>query len=652
MFSALIWKEWRQARTLTLVGVGIGVLLPLLLSLFAGEEATERILSPFGKRDVFLSLCPAMFAFGLWPLWALMAAVQAFSVDEVTGTSRFLLDRPVSRTKVWFSRLLTGLASLIAVIGASLTGWTLFGMTIGRLSFAELTIGFSAQVPGWVGILLPLALLMLVFCCGVLAASFGARSFGGMLLGVAFCGIFGGIVLQFTSFFYFLGPVILTVGLSFIPLLFLATSWLMLCRGEPAGRGRLLRGASMVLGMSMATLLVFLVAAPILLKQQCSSLDISSNDHFDSGWVGETVFLPSANFGHGAGWIIDPGTGKRLHFIPPFAAEVTYDQKGQRFALITDGSLYGSRAGSLRIEVHQAHGEKIGESTPVPAELWNGSLLFWNSQLFLIGSAEIYEVDYERGMLESMMEIPKQKHHHIVVARDTSELFLVLPANPSPEQAIPREDPDLERSYVGLFPLDLEAGTLARESVIADSHLPWLLQEMLSPSGRFLFRTYTDTTKQLSVVEIDTGEEIRLAEQLKPILATWLPEDQLAWLESSADDPSSPESNQVLMSWVPGEESVVVRAWESGTRVWIEAEPRGHRLLVSTSTVGPGDTRVSFEVWNPHTGQWTELPSQVDGGRSFFRGSWIGTGAVGMSIHGSDDTYSINLDQGNHINPF
>lgn len=651
MFSTLIWKEWRQARTLTLVGVGIGLLLPLALSLFAGEEATGRILSPFGKRDVFLSLCPAMFAFGLWPLWALMGAVQAFSVDESAGTSRFLLDRPVSRTKVWFARLLTGLASLFSVVCASLTGWALFGMILGGFSFAKLTGEFSGQVLSGIGILLLLALLMLVFCSGMLAASFGAHSFGGMLLGAAFCGFFGGAVFQLASFFYFLAPVILAVGLSFIPLLFLAASWLMLCRGEPAGRGRLLRGASMVLVVSMAIPLIFLVAAPSLLKQQCSALDVSSSDYFDSGWVGETVFLPSANFRYRAGWIVDPTTGKRLHFFPPFATAITYDQTGKRFALITDGSRYGSRIESLRVEIHQAHGEQIGKSTPVPAELWNGSLFFWNNQLFLMGSAAIYEVVYERGELEPVIEIPKQRHHQIVETRDTSELFLVLPATPSPEAKVPREDPDLNSSYVGLFPLDLEAGTLGRESVVVDSHLPWMLNRMLSPSGRFLFRTHEDTTKQLNVVEIDTGEEILLSEQRRPILARWLPEDRLAWIESSASDVSSSDSTQTLMTWAPGEESVAIRAWEPGTGVWIEPEPRGHRLLVSTSTGGVGDAQVSFEIWNPRTGQWTELPSQVDGERSISRGSWIGTGAVGVSVRGSDDTYSIDLDQRNCITP-
>ena len=101
MFRALLWKEWRALRALRWFGWG---LVPVL-----GLGAVAREMGFLGQQvtsqDLIGDVLPVVFAIAIWPLLGVMCAAQAFAGDRIVGTERFLLERPVPRRSIWWSRL-------------------------------------------------------------------------------------------------------------------------------------------------------------------------------------------------------------------------------------------------------------------------------------------------------------------------------------------------------------------------------------------------------------------------------------------------------------------------------------------------------------------------------------------------------------------
>jgi ABC-type transport system involved in multi-copper enzyme maturation permease subunit len=100
MVKALLWKEWRRLRALRWSLVGIGLALPVLFAMAA--KVAQRgwafqAFTGYSTESLLLEAVPGALALGLWPLAAVVLAVQAFTADRADGTQAFLLDRPVRR---------------------------------------------------------------------------------------------------------------------------------------------------------------------------------------------------------------------------------------------------------------------------------------------------------------------------------------------------------------------------------------------------------------------------------------------------------------------------------------------------------------------------------------------------------------------------
>lgn len=659
MFSILVWKEWKQIRVLTLVGAALGLFLPLALYLFAADRSTHRFFRAYTTRDVFVTLCPMLLAFGVWPLWALMSSVQAFSADRGAGTERFLLDRPVSRTRVWLSRLLTSLGSLLAVIGASLTGWVLFGALLGGLSLSEMTLwsGEDAVLPYLAG------LLVLLFAAGVLAASLGGKSFAGVLLGGALAGIFAALVGKLAAVYFFIGGLVLGWGEVLLPLLFLGVSWLMLCRGEPAGRGRLKRGIAALLAASLALGLVLLLSAPSLIRWTLREVSPQSTFVIGGDECGETTVLRSSKADLAA-WLLDPRSGKRLRFFPPAVTGIAFSKTGRRLALATNPALLDSHEDQWRIEFYDSQGSPLGKAAPIIAA-GRGSFvqnMFWHEgKVLFVLQAEhptggLYEADPDTGAVRRILSLPG-KRFALIHGRESSRVFLVrevaqeeqATAKPAGEdnQGVAR----YERGNIGLFEVDLAAGTISPEPRLLSGGSFWGSSKRIAPSGRYWVDAPAGRAFQPSaVVEIDSGKAYELADQLSFWQSCWLPGDRLVWIghaNASQEGTTPPDSAGRKLSlnlWRPGGTLEVIRSWEPHSRSFtLLPEPRGERLMMIARSEGgtPARLRIdSLEVYDPAAGTWQRLPVTHDE-RPVSYASWAASGALTLEF--GSQTYLLDL---------
>lgn len=103
--STLFWKEYREARML--VGLGmLGAAVVALVGIFS--------------RDYDGSITAMCTIFAGWPLMAALCAAGAFANEVEGGTLPFLLSLPVARSKVWWSKFVSGLLTLLALMAGSL----------------------------------------------------------------------------------------------------------------------------------------------------------------------------------------------------------------------------------------------------------------------------------------------------------------------------------------------------------------------------------------------------------------------------------------------------------------------------------------------------------------------------------------------------
>ena len=138
MIAVELAKLFRRPRTYVITGLLCG--LPLIVAIFL---ATTRVPPPPGQGGAFLSavlsngaLYPAAAMALVMPVFlpvsVAVLAGDAVAGEATTGTLRYLLIRPVSRTRLLIAKLVALIAfvlfAIVAVLVSSyVTGLTLFG---------------------------------------------------------------------------------------------------------------------------------------------------------------------------------------------------------------------------------------------------------------------------------------------------------------------------------------------------------------------------------------------------------------------------------------------------------------------------------------------------------------------------------------------
>ena len=568
MFNALARKEWRQLRTLRRVGIGIGVALPPFVLVVA--EVSSRgwlasgVIDSYSKESLLLELLPH-FLLGLWVLLTLLVVGETFAGDRAAGTEAFLLERPVRRSLVWRSRIAASLATILVMLGVQLLVWWLFARSGAEPGAAE-----WVDARGLLFLAGPAA-VALAYLSGMAAASFAVSPVQAVLLsivlGIVPAGMAALLVGMFPMAHYggvWVGsvvPWVLVVG-------YVAGSFRMQCRGEPAGRGRIARG---LICIAIAAGLVpglFAVSTPLVLRSEVtrSVLRVVPSPAGDRAVV---------MAGGGGGWLIDLERGEKVQFFPPPIHDVRFTPDGRRLVLFHSAAPFGGLSINGRADVLDTDGaiqqSVFGRRNLMLAgrPLWAGDHLVARTFLagrnsgLIIGSAvtgETRELDLDLVGGDWTLLGPI----------DRGEVFVFRRLA---EAAIPTSV--LQR-------IDLENGRLEPEPVWKgpEEEIPhYYYRAGLSPSGRYLgFRGHT------VVVDLADGGERRVSGRV----GTWLFDDRRA--EVMVEGRRSSLQVGAIGELQP------VRSWESRTLLLLPSPDR-KRLLVQVLASEGG------EIVDPSLGQ-------------------------------------------------
>jgi hypothetical protein len=624
MFSALLRKEWRQLRTLRWAGIALGAAMPAIAT--AGAEAGARGWIPFGgpgswtEREVFGELTPAVLFLVVWPLLSLVFVSQAFTGDAGAGTESFLLERPVSRRRVWLARLSAAVASTGAL--AALTGAIV-------LAVGAATLGIEAIDARPMGVLAGAGLLIttVVAAAGLAASSLLRSQVGVVLLGLILAVVPAAWSILLASIFPFAAlafdrrPVGLYIPWLLLPG-FVAASWAAATRGEPAGRGSRGRAVRILGAFALAVVVVFTCVAAAVVRSN------------PAGWTAYTVSpdRSRAAFAEFLGplRLVDPASGEVIRWMPPPVWAWAWSEEGGTLAVATSAGMLGSERGVWRVETLGPDGSRV--HPPMPGETGTYPVsIGWHSGRVIVLVAATFE--------------------------DSGSGWRLLHANPSDSSWGEVPLPEGTRTarlvdgakgevHVVRFPREGDPEFLLLESrgseldVVETRTVPELgftLERAVSPDGRrivYHVRTPVENpeaaegaaasgvfTVRPVLLDLESGATRFFEGRAKRVV--WLANDRIAWVVRGEREEA------IFVGPVEGG-AALLRAW-AGASVHIEASPDGRRLLAVVRPRDDDDPMPAYaadrfepppwqegaapkveapEVWIAalDSGAWTRLP--------------------------------------------
>lgn len=150
MLKALLWKEFREQRQLILAAWAIALVLPLFL--VAGMAAA----TPSYELAALGQMLPLVLMMLVWPVFALAIGAMTVASEMSDGSLRFLLSRPVSRSRIWATKVGVAAASYVLVVLGSSAIAVLFDYTVSgrsRLLSFDRDLGLSVIAAVLIGAL-------------------------------------------------------------------------------------------------------------------------------------------------------------------------------------------------------------------------------------------------------------------------------------------------------------------------------------------------------------------------------------------------------------------------------------------------------------------------------------------------------------------
>ena len=122
MLKALLWKEWKQTR-----------MVFILMSLTV--PVSSLLINNLDLHKVTKTLIFSYLFILIWVFYSVLMAAIQFANEEETGTMDFLLSRPAHRIKIWLTKILFGIFSLVFFGIFSLLFFEIFFILISAIFF-------------------------------------------------------------------------------------------------------------------------------------------------------------------------------------------------------------------------------------------------------------------------------------------------------------------------------------------------------------------------------------------------------------------------------------------------------------------------------------------------------------------------------------
>ncbi len=582
MVKALLWKEWRRLRALRWTLMGIALALPAFFAL--GAKAAEKgwglhAFAGYSVRAVLLEAVPMALGLGVWPLAAMVLAVQAFTADRADGTEAFLLDRPISRRWLWTSRLTGSLASLAVVV--------LLGLGMVLVFFGT----YGGGAPSIRGLLLSVVASVLLMVTAVLAAlgatALVAAPLAAFLIALLLAatpilaGSAGTLLFPYATWHEIPLAGLAACGLGLaMPL----ASWFSETRGEPAGRGRRMRSVLVLGGGLFLAGLGFVVAAPIAVRAGAPRSRFSVIAPPDGRMtlvLGERGYgvpgrqrtvrgkgrAPTDPANGPAGFLVDLSTGTRRAFLPPELQWARWNGSGTKLVVMDNSRPLGS-IGASRLRFLDAEGRPLGPSVPEPDGLAVQQALWAGDQLVVLyGGLEtpttrVDLLDPETGLERTVLEIGRPSWATLHDPHDGRIFLFTVESDVAPTGPATRVDG--ESATWSLRPLDPGRAELGAPVLQGNG----FTHGGLSPSGRYWMQR---SKGRSAVIEVSSGTVHALS--VNPKWLAWTADDALVWLETY-------DSAWILFHMTPGG---VAQEWARGSEgnAQLKISPDGAYAVVA-----------------------------------------------------------------------
>ena len=260
---ALLWKEWREQRPVVITGLVLSVMMPLFLIAGASTMKREIDLNALaGSMPLFLGIV-------VWPLLAAACGAATISSEIGDGTLGFLLSRPVSRRRIWLTKVAVAAVALLVIIVGSLGVAMLFeaiapGQASESVIRSLLLMGRDLDVGETFALVFLAGSLLLLLASAVFFSTFLSRAMTAAAAGVVTSmGIISLIFVVWSRFDLMprFEPGLVAAELGAAAVLILLASLYVFARGEMlSGRG-VLRYATLGLLAAIAGLVVVSVPA-------------------------------------------------------------------------------------------------------------------------------------------------------------------------------------------------------------------------------------------------------------------------------------------------------------------------------------------------------------------------------------------------------
>jgi hypothetical protein len=488
MFRAIVAKELRQQQTVVVAGIIVSALVGLGLLLAARGAFRSGSIAP---ADAFREVFPMALLFVLWPLWGVLAAIQAFASDRAAGTEAFLLERPVPPRRLFLARLLAAAIGVLEfALGSLLVLWLFAGPVA---AVALLPASEHLRLLAWAG--LPAALAALV--SGLLAAALGLPPLAAILAGAILllvAGLAGFAILARLPFLVLSVAWFALWPAAALVLGYFASAWRMLTRGEPAGRGRLARGAVTLAAVAAAAAAVFVATAPALIRAGTPT---------NGGWF---YRLPPVANGaaaiemENAVRLVDTRTARILRFVPPPSRMLGWSPDGRVLAVATQATWLGGIGDDAQILWLDPAGRDIARPTrfPYSHELWFSVEGAWGrDELFVRdGTRRLFEVRPGDAAPRLVDELGAQDFFGGVTFDGTLLLWSrrTPPGTPGADQRF-----DLVR-------MDPDTGARARETSASGDW--YAFTAGLSGDGRFTVLPVAERAEEVRLRDLERHEDL------------------------------------------------------------------------------------------------------------------------------------------------